>query len=99
MSPDRPDLSDYAAGGRPAKVPVDTGEERDPVDPVRPPAGRSSRRLPEEAVQLNVRLSRQYREQLDVLRTNHPTDRRATLRDVVEAAIEELSNKWGLPMT
>lgn len=100
MSGDRPDLSSYAAGG-PKRVPVDT-EDRDPVDPPAPRPSThlaSTSRTPtpatgEETVQFNVRLSRSYREQLETLRAAHPTDRRATLRDVVEAAIDALAEKW-----
>lgn len=102
MSGDRPDLSSYAAGG-PKRVPVDT-DDRDPVDPPAPRPSTplaSTSRTPapaiatgEETVQFNVRLSRSYREQLETLRAAHPTDRRATLRDVVEAAIDALTEKW-----
>lgn len=99
MTDKRPDLGAYGRGGRKAVPTVPT--DRDPVDPIPPkprttgarPAAQPSAaaaaaaREADATVQMNVRISPAVRTRIDELKAAHPFGRRATVRDVLEDAI------------
>ena len=103
MSGERPDLSGYAAGSSSSRRPVPVSDdERDPVDPVRPPTTtKPTKRLrasvpdaaatDEVTLQFNTRLSRRHRAMLTELVAQHPYGRLATMRLVLEEAIDALA--------
>lgn len=104
MSGERPDLSGYAAGSSSRRsVPV-SDEDRDPVDPVRPPTATTKPKskppaaaappaapADEVTLQFNTRLSQRHRAMLTELVDKHPYGRLATMRLVVEEAIDALA--------
>lgn len=102
MTDKRPDLGAYGRGGRKAVPTVPTvPTDRDPVDPIPPKphttvargavqpsaAAAAAAREADATVQMNVRISPAVRTRIDELKAAHPFGRRATVRDVLEDAI------------
>lgn len=92
-SPPGPSLDAYTGRGLRTGPPIE--DDRDPIDPPRPPAQPTARPAPQpvanrnpDDVQINVRTMREHRAMLEDLVVAHPR-RQATIRDVFEHLIEE----------